>query len=314
MRRLPFLLCAPMLLAAPASATAADSATGGAAAPSFSGGIVYGQPLQEVRRARRVSSHPVASEFSVAPGTLEPGVPLSFTYRVDGRMRKVRVRIELTRAGASAPSKRLRLGYQRTGRRHEYAWTPAPGELPAGAYAVTLRAIDDAGHGLRRTARASGRGRLVVQVPPPPPTSSAGVFPVQGEYSFGGEDARFGAQRDGHIHQGQDITAAEGTPLVAPLVGTVTWVKFQAGGAGHYVVMRSVDGRDFVFMHIKAGTITVAEGATLAAGQQFAQVGSTGGSSGPHLHFEIWPDGWYSSPDSKPIDPLPQLLAWAGTR
>jgi murein DD-endopeptidase MepM/ murein hydrolase activator NlpD len=94
----------------------------------------------------------------------------------------------------------------------------------------------------------------------------------------------------------------------------VTWVKYQAAGAGHYVVLRGVDGRDLVFMHIKAGTITVAVGALLAAGQQFAQVGSTGDSSGPHLHFEIWPDGWYASKESKPIDPLPQLLAWAGTR
>ncbi len=137
---------------------------------------------------------------------------------------------------------------------------------------------------------------------------------MQGPYSFGGEDARFGAGRDGHIHQGQDIIAAEGTPLVAPVAGTVTWVAFQAGGAGHYVVLRGVDGRDYVFMHLATGSITVAKGAALAAGQQFAQVGSTGASSGPHLHFEIWPDGWYSADESQPIDPLPQLQAWAGTR
>jgi murein DD-endopeptidase MepM/ murein hydrolase activator NlpD len=314
MRRLPFLLCALTLLGVPDPASATGSETGGTAAPSSSGGVLYGQPLQKVRRFRQASSRPVASEFRVAPGTLEPGLPATFAFRVDGRMRTVRVRIEFTRVGASAPAKRLRLGYKRTGRRHEYVWTPAAGELPAGAYAVALQAFDDAGHGLQRTAKASGRSRITVRVPPPPPVTSTGFFPVAGEYSFGGEDARFGAQRDGHIHQGQDITAAEGTPLVAPLAGTVTWVKFQAGGAGHYVVLRGVDGRDYVFMHIRTGSILVAKGAALAAGQQFAQVGSTGGSSGPHLHFEIWPDGWYSSADSTPIDPLPQLQAWAGTR
>jgi murein DD-endopeptidase MepM/ murein hydrolase activator NlpD len=149
---------------------------------------------------------------------------------------------------------------------------------------------------------------------PPPPVSAAGVFPVQGLYDFGGADARFGAARDGHVHQGQDITAAEGTPLVAPLAATVTWVAYQAKGAGHYVVMRVPDGRDFVFMHLLTGSITAAEGAVLAADEQFAQVGSTGDSSGPHLHFELWPDGWYSSDESQPIDPLPQLQAWAGTR
>ncbi len=53
--------------------------------------------------------------------------------------------------------------------------------------------------------------------------------------------------------------------------------------------------------------MSVVKGATLAAGQAFAQVGSTGASSGPHLHFEIWPDGWYSTKASAPVDPLPQL-------
>ena len=106
--------------------------------------------------------------------------------------------------------------------------------------------------------------------------------------------------------------AAEGTPLVAPIAAGVYWVAFQAGGAGKYVVLRGADGTDYVFMHLKAGSITARKGATLAAGQPFAQVGNTGSSSGPHLHFEIWPDGWYASADSHPIDPLPDLLAWTG--
>jgi murein DD-endopeptidase MepM/ murein hydrolase activator NlpD len=311
MRRLLFPLCALALLGLPASAPADGPGTGGSKAPSFSGGVTYGQPLREVRR---MSSRPVASEFTVAPGTLETGRPTTFAFRVEGPMRLVRVRIELTRAGASVPAKRLRLGYLRTGRRHEHAWTPAAGDLPAGKYSVALKVFDDAGPKPRRTAKASGHGRLMVTVPPPPPAPPTGVFPVQGEYGFGGEEARFGAGREGHVHQGQDITAAEGTPLVAPVAATVTWVAFQAHGAGHYVVLRAADGRDLVFMHLKEGSVTVADGAVLAAGAAFAQVGSTGASSGPHLHFEIWPDGWYSSRDSQPIDPLPQLQAWAATR
>jgi murein DD-endopeptidase MepM/ murein hydrolase activator NlpD len=312
MRRLPFLLCALTLLPAPASA--AGPGTGGATAPPSSGGVKYGQPVKEVRRARRVPSRPVATEFAVDPGTLEAGSPATFAFRVDAAARKLRVRIELTRAGAVAPAKRLRLGYRRTRVRQEYVWTPAAGELPAGDYTVTLQAFDDAGHGLRRTAKASGRDRVTVAVAPAPAVSAAGVFPLQGPYSFGGEDARFGAARDGHTHQGQDITAAASTPVVAPVAATVTWVAYQAKGAGNYVVLRAADGRDFVFMHLEDGSVTVAEGAVLEAGAQFARVGSTGASSGPHLHFEIWPDGWYSSDDSQPIDPLAQLQAWAATR
>ena len=50
----------------------------------------------------------------------------------------------------------------------------------------------------------------------------------------------------------------------------------------------------------------------VTAGQRLASVGSTGSSSGPHVHFEIWPDGWYANARSRPIDPLPDLRAWAG--
>jgi murein DD-endopeptidase MepM/ murein hydrolase activator NlpD len=321
MRRLLFLACTSALLAAPGPAFASDStsavapATGGAVAPSSSGGTSYGTPLRKVRRVRRVPSRPVASEFRVTPGVLEAGRRSTFTFRVEGHARVVRIRIELTRAGARGPAKLLRLGYRHTRRRLRHFWTPAPGELAAGEYTASLQAFDDDGHELRRTAAASGRDHISVRVPPPPATApAAGVFPIQGDYSFGGEDARFGAGREGHVHQGQDITAARGTPLVAPLAATVSWVDFQAYGAGRYVVMRGADGRDYVFMHLKRASVTVSAGGTLAAGEQFAQVGSTGAASGPHLHFEIWPDGWYSSTASQPIDPLPQLQAWAVSR
>ena len=136
------------------------------------------------------------------------------------------------------------------------------------------------------------------------------AFPVAGPYSLGGEDSRFGAARRGHTHQGQDISAPEGTPVVAPWAGTVEAVKYQAGGAGHYVVLDG-DGedRDYVFMHLRQGSVLVTKGAPVAKGQQLAEVGNTGSSSGAHLHFEIWIDGgWYTG--GRPTDPLPFLQAW----
>jgi murein DD-endopeptidase MepM/ murein hydrolase activator NlpD len=138
------------------------------------------------------------------------------------------------------------------------------------------------------------------------------VFPVQGPYTFGGADARFGAPREGHSHQGQDITAAKGTPVVAPRAGFIYWRAFQAEGAGFYLVLRGDDDRDYVFMHLQSGSLVVQKGDGVSAGQQLGAVGETGRADGPHLHFEIWPDGWYSSKRSQPIDPLPDLLAWAG--
>lgn len=151
--------------------------------------------------------------------------------------------------------------------------------------------------------------------PAPKPAPSGptvpGVFPVAGAYTFGGPDARFGAQRNGHIHQGQDVVAASGTPLVAPLAGTIVWTANQPAGAGIYAILHGSDGRDYAFMHIKHGTTLVSVGDAVRQGQQLAQVGATGDATGPHLHFEIWVGGW-GTKDGAPIDPLPQLKRWAG--
>jgi murein DD-endopeptidase MepM/ murein hydrolase activator NlpD len=103
-------------------------------------------------------------------------------------------------------------------------------------------------------------------------------------------------------------------PLVSPVAGTVTWKANQPGGAGIYLVVRgagSGEVRDYVLMHIKRGTMLVAPGDAVSAGQQLAQVGATGDASGPHLHFEIWIGGWYAG-GGAPVDPLPQLKRWAG--
>jgi murein DD-endopeptidase MepM/ murein hydrolase activator NlpD len=106
--------------------------------------------------------------------------------------------------------------------------------------------------------------------------------------------------------------APEGTPLVSPRAGSVHWRAYQAAGAGHYLVIRGDDGRDYVFMHLQDGSLAVTKGQAVTAGQRIGSVGSTGDSRGSHLHFEIWPDGWFASDASRPIDPLPELLAWAG--
>lgn len=161
-------------------------------------------------------------------------------------------------------------------------------------------------------ARAPGTQKPVA--PAPPVSTVSGVFPVQGSFSFGGDDARFGAGRPGHIHQGQDVVAASGEPIVAPVAGTVTWKANQPGGAGIYLVVRGAGSgeiRDYVFMHLLRGSVLVAPGDTVSAGQQLAQVGATGDASGPHLHFEIWVGGWFVR-GGAPVDPLPQLKRWAG--
>jgi murein DD-endopeptidase MepM/ murein hydrolase activator NlpD len=146
--------------------------------------------------------------------------------------------------------------------------------------------------------------------PPPPPApapgTTSGVFPVRGPHTYGD---RFGAERPGYGHEGQDIPAAQGTPIVAPVAGSILYAQYQ-DRAGWYVVQHADDGRDFFFAHCMTGSIVVKPGDRVAAGARLCSVGSTGASTGPHLHFEIWPDGWRTSASSRPIDPLPQLQAW----
>ena len=157
-----------------------------------------------------------------------------------------------------------------------------------------------------RRRRAARLRRLAAPVIP----AGLHVFPVDGPYSLGGEDGRFGAPRRNHTHQGQDIPAARGTPVVAPYAGVVSWVRYQRAGAGHYVVLDADDDRDYVFMHLRRGSIPVAEGQRVLAGDQLGEVGNTGRSFGAHLHFEVWVGGWYAK-RGEPVDPLPLLRAWA---
>jgi murein DD-endopeptidase MepM/ murein hydrolase activator NlpD len=137
----------------------------------------------------------------------------------------------------------------------------------------------------------------------------ARAFPVIGAHSFGGAGSRFGAGRGDHIHQGQDVSAACGQHLVAPELSQVSTRAYQAGGAGYYSVLHGlISGTDYVFMHLKKPSWAPV-GQTLRAGQQFGQVGTTGSSTGCHLHFERWTaPGWYKG--GAPYDPLPELSYW----
>ena len=99
--------------------------------------------------------------------------------------------------------------------------------------------------------------------------------------------------------------------MVAPVPGTVAFTDSQPSGAGFYVVLNADDGRAMFFAHCQAQSFSVAPGQRVVAGQGLCRVGSTGASTGPHLHFELWLGGWRDRGGTV-VDPLPQLRAWAG--
>lgn len=96
------------------------------------------------------------------------------------------------------------------------------------------------------------------------------------------------------MHQGVDMAAAQGTPIYASKSGKVTTASFQAGGAGYYVSINHGDGFSSVYMHMTH--FIVSPGQYVSAGQVIGYVGSTGGSTGPHLHFGISYNGTYVNP------------------
>jgi murein DD-endopeptidase MepM/ murein hydrolase activator NlpD len=312
------LLLASLCPAAPAVASGGASApTGGggsayAEAPlpveiqqpperSEAGGTAPGEPRPR-RRARR-SRNPLLTAFTLRRSRLFlHGRPARVGFRIEGRSRSVRVRLSILRASDRRRVATISLGQRRTGVSHSVPLTGTEsGVLPEGRYLVRISARDRRGRGLRRAASASSVRRL---------TFGHHRFPLAGPFSWGGADGRFGAPRRGHRHQGQDLAAAEGTKIVAPAGGLVEAVRYQAAGAGHYVVLDGAgEDRDYVFMHMRTGSIVVREGQRVRTGQLLGEVGNTGRSFGAHLHFEVWVGGWYAG--GHPIDPLPLLRRWA---
>ena len=131
------------------------------------------------------------------------------------------------------------------------------------------------------------------------------VFPIAGPHTYGNP---FGVRRGSHVHQGQDIMADCGLPLVATQSGTVKFAGSQAL-AGNYVVLSAADGSaDYVYMHLRDPAL-VKKGNPVVAGQPIGFVGRTGDATACHLHFELWPaPGWYTG--GQAVDPLPSLKAW----
>lgn len=115
--------------------------------------------------------------------------------------------------------------------------------------------------------------------------------------------------RNGRNHNGIDITAAVGAEekVLAAASGTVRFsgidpvTRAQSDeGAGNMIIINHGDGTETHYFHLKDNSLLVQEGDTVSAGQHIATEGTTGSSTGTHLHFEIWRN-------SQPVDPLSEM-------
>jgi murein DD-endopeptidase MepM/ murein hydrolase activator NlpD len=162
---------------------------------------------------------------------------------------------------------------------------------------------------------ASLTGNSLLDSGTPPGLTKGPYFPVVTDNpNFGEADAKFGAERYGHTHQGQDVFVKPGTPLVAVRDGIVLdgggGKSFYAYGGGNSLVVYSpVDDRSYIYLHMLHPALVHA-GETVQAGQQVGQVGCSGSCDGPHLHFEIRLGRVAYGVERKAIDPFPLLQQW----
>jgi hypothetical protein len=176
---------------------------------------------------------------------------------------------------------------------------------PDGRY--EFRVYAENAEGVRASSAQAGAGAPPKDAPPSPDSFIllGHKFPIRGAHDYGEFQATFGGGRG---HQGQDVFAECGTPLVAARGGTVK-IKQSHERAGNYLV---IDGEqtdvDYVYMHLRDPAL-VEKGARVHTGQVIGYVGQTGRASACHLHFELWSGpGWYTG--GEPFDPMPLLKAW----
>ena len=133
-----------------------------------------------------------------------------------------------------------------------------------------------------------------------PATSGSGwVYPVAGGYMSSPPGSRsHPAYGYWSCHKGEDVAAPLGTPIMAARSGTVISAGWNSGGYGNMTIIDHGDGTTSLYAH--QNSISVYSGQYVSGGQGIGYVGSTGDSTGPHLHFVIlvggvayMPSGWF---------------------
>jgi murein DD-endopeptidase MepM/ murein hydrolase activator NlpD len=139
------------------------------------------------------------------------------------------------------------------------------------------------------------------------------VFPVLGSVDWGAPDARFGAYRSGHMHEGQDMFAPAGTPLVAIRDGVVVETG-DDGGRGNYIAIWSREARrTFLYLHMLRPA-RLSPGERVRMGERVGRVGCTGSCWGDHLHFEVRRGRGTTGAPHDPLRMLRRLAARRGAR
>ena len=122
-----------------------------------------------------------------------------------------------------------------------------------------------------------------------PDLGIAFINPTSGSIS-----SRFGSRTSG-THTGLDICGPTGTPIRAAASGTVSYVNYSNVSYGNCIKISHGNGVETLYAHLS--NIYVVEGQGVSAGELIGTMGSTGNSTGPHLHLEIRSNGSALNPE-----------------
>ena len=258
--------------------------------------LAWGSPaLGAIRVPIAPGSPPLA--FELGRGTVSPkdAVPDSVDpQRIIFRFRATRstpVEVKVIKLGSGRTVRRYATAPLRPGRWHQLNFD-----------------------GLDRKGRLTGPGKYRVRVGPLGGNLAklsrlrlhGHRSPVVGPFGSRGAVGWFGAARvDGRTHEGLDMTANCGRPLVAVRSGTILKAENDPELKGNYVVMKGrSERRTYLYAHLKRPA-SVREGQTVRAGRRLGSVGQTGNAAGTpcHLHFEVRSRG-------RLLDPAPLVTSW----
>ena len=198
------------------------------------------------------------------------------------------------------------VGSESTGQSGQ-ATAQIPGTAPDAALAARLRQSQSRFAPPAAAPAASSDGPMPFAAPVvayyPIPQTATHVFPVVGGASFSNDWG--GPRPGGRSHQGIDLFAKTGTPIVAVSDGTLFKVGWNPVGGWRFW-LRDRWGNEFYHAHLSAFAPAAKEGATVRAGTVIGFVGNTGDArtTPSHLHFEIHPSG------GDPVPPFPYVSAW----
>ncbi len=273
------------------------SATGSYSSPSTQI-LEIGPPPPKQDSPLRVSDARTSPKVAYQYGSRLPRLD----FILGGGQASNDIRIDVVSTKGSVIASRTRLDVPR-GSSQRFTWggRSSSGPAPNGRYRFVVRSLD----GTRAIVSRRSGETSAPREPDPFSFSIYGyVFPVRGNHSYGDG---IGAGRG---HQGLDVTANCGVPLIAARGGTVYYNAYQASGAGHYIVINLAGTRNesHVYMHLaKPSPLKV--GRKVKTGQKIGEVGTTGRSSGCHLHFEHWSSpGWYQGGTF--LDPTGPVKNW----